>query len=98
MRNSVKILAAAAALIASAALAPALYAHDSGSADEHNGSMMGPGVMGEDGMMGMMNMMGQMSRMAEGCSEMMQGTMDDGSDKPNEQWRKDAPTAPGTNG
>lgn len=88
MRNSVKTLAAAAALIASAALAPALYAHDSGSSDEHDGSMMGPG---------MMNMMGQMSQMMDNCSEMMQGTMGDGSGKPNEQWRKDAPTALGTN-
>lgn len=95
MRNSVKILAAAAALIASAALAPVLYAHDSGSADEHNGSMMGPGMMGEDGMM---NMMGQMSQMMDNCNEMMQGAMGDGSGEPNEQWHKDAPAAPGTNG
>lgn len=98
MRNSVKILVAAAALIASAALAPALYAHNSESSGEHNGSMMDSGMMGEGGMMGMMNMMEQMSQMMEDCSEMMQGAMDDGSDTPNEQWRKDAPTAPGTNG
>jgi hypothetical protein len=98
MRSSVKILAAAAALMASAAAAPALYAHGSGSSDEHSGSMMGPGMMGENGMMGMMNMMEQMSQMMQGCDEMMQGDMNDGSGTPNEQWREDAPTAPEPNG
>lgn len=92
MRNSVKTLVAAAALIASAAVGPTLYANESASSGEHDGSMMG------SGMTGMMNMMEQMSEMMDGCSKMMQGAMDDGSGKPNEQWREDAPMAPEPNG
>ncbi len=94
MRNFVKTLTAAAALIASVALAPTLYAHDSGTSDEHSRSMMGSGMM-EHG--NMMNMMEQMSEMMANCNKMMQGAMNEGPDKPNEQWREDAPTAPGTN-
>lgn len=89
MRNLVKTVVGAAALVASAALAPALYAHGSGSSGEHNGSMMGSG---------MMNMMEQMDEMMDGCNKMMQGAMNDGNGKPNEQWREGAPTAPDSNG
>jgi hypothetical protein len=95
MRNSVKAIAVIAVLVAGIVAAPVLNAHDSGSSDEHNGSMIGPGMMGQDGMM---NMMEQVSQMMEDCNEMMQGAMDDGSGRPNEQWREDAPAAPEPNG
>lgn len=90
MRKSLRTLIAAAALAASAALAPVLYAHDTASPGEHDGSMTGSGMMG-------MNMMGQMGDMMDGCNRMMQGTTDGGAGKPNEQWRRDTPAAPDTN-
>ncbi len=92
MRKSIKALAIASAVIASVAVAPALYAHDS---EESGDAMMG------SGMMGMMNMMGQMSEMMEGCNRMMQSMSHDGSGRPNEQWREKSPDnngAPATNG
>lgn len=95
MRRSIKVLAVTSAVIAGLAAAPALYAHDS---KESGGSMMGPGMMGQDGMM---DMMGQMSEMMEGCNKMMQSMNRGSSERPNEQWRKDAPEtkkAPGKNG
>lgn len=92
MLKSMKIFAVASALVAGVAIAPALYAHDS---ERSNGSVMGPGMMDRGGMM---NMMGQMSPMMDHCNEMMQGAGDGGSGKPNEQWHKDAPVAPGNNG
>lgn len=95
MRKSMKILAVASALVAGAAIAPALYAHDS---ERYSGSMMGSGMTDQGGMMGMMNMMGQMSQMMDHCNEMMQGAGDGGASKPNEQWRENAPAAPGNDG
>lgn len=92
MRKSMKIFAVASALVAGVAIAPALYAHDS---ERSSGSMMGPGMMDQGGMM---SMMGQMSQMMDHCNEMMQGAGAGGVGKPNEQWRKDAPAAPGNNG
>jgi hypothetical protein len=47
-------------------------------------------MMGEGGMM---NRMGQMRRMMEGCSRMM-GMRGGRSERPNEQWRTPAPSAP----
>jgi hypothetical protein len=95
MRRSIKALAVTSAVIAGLAAAPALYAHDS---NESGGSMMGSGMMSQGSMMGMM---GQMSEMMEGCNKMMQSMNRDGSGRPNEQWREDAPDkkdVPGTNG
>ncbi|MGD9724793.1 MAG: hypothetical protein AB7M05_08530 [Alphaproteobacteria bacterium] len=95
MRKFSKTLLAAAALVAGLAAAPALYAHDSGNSQNDSGSMMGSGMMGQGSMM---NMMGQMSQMMDHCNQMMQGSMGSGSGKPNEQWRKEAPSAPDKNG
>lgn len=53
------------------------------------GSMMGPG------------MLGQMSEMMEGCNKMMQSMNRDGTGRPNDRWREDAPAtrnATGTSG
>jgi hypothetical protein len=50
---------------------------------------------------GMMGMMQQMSEMMEGCGKMMQSANPGSSERPNEQWRKDAPQdgrTAGTNG
>ena len=104
MRKPVTTIAAISTLIVGLALAPTLYARDSQIFD---GSMMGPGMMGQGGMMnmmpqmpmrqmgsmGQMGQMGDMTQMMEQCSQMMQGA-GGGSGKPNEQWRKDAPTTP----
>lgn len=94
MRSLTKTLLATAALVASVILAPALYAHDAEGSGEHNGSMMGSDMMGSD----MMGMMTQMNEMMDDCNAMMQGAMKDGGEKPNEQWRQDAPATSGTNG
>jgi hypothetical protein len=49
-------------------------------------------------MMGMSGDMGGMGGMMEHCNEMMQA-MDDGyAQRPNDQWREDAPTDPDKNG
>lgn len=95
MRKSMKILAVASALVAGVAIGPALSAHDS---ERAGGSIVGSGMMDQGGMMGMMNMMGQMSQMMDRCNAMMQGAGDGGASKPNEQWRENAPAAPGNNG
>lgn len=95
MHKSIKVLAIASAFIASLAVAPALYAHDS---DNSGYPMMGSGMMGQGGMT---NMMGQMSNMTERCNTMMQSMSHNGSGRPNEQWREkssDNNSAPGTNG
>ena len=89
MTKPIKAFVLASAVVASMAVAPALYAHDSDRSAE---SMMGSGMMG---------MMQQMSGMMEGCSKMMQSPNPGGSERPNEQWRKQTPQdgkAPGTNG
>lgn len=94
MRNSTKTLVAAAALVASLTVAPALYAHDSGNSQGGSGPMMGSGMMGQGDMM---NMMGQMSQMMDHCNQMMKGAMGSGPGQPNEQ-HKQAPISPGKNG
>lgn len=95
MRKLAIVAAFASILLASVMVAPSLYAeagHDS------SGSMMSNGMMGDndtrndEGMMGgMMTMMKQMSQMMDHCNSMMS----DG--RPNDQWRKNAPSTPEQN-
>ena len=84
MQKHRKTLLVASTLALGFAAAPAIYAHDS---DGAGGSMMGRGMMGQDGMMG------QMSSMMENCSQMMQAMMGDGHEpaRPNERWRDRRP-------
>jgi Spy/CpxP family protein refolding chaperone len=84
MRKPVKTLLVASTLAAGVAAAPTIYARDSSGSDR---SMMGQGMMGQDGMMG------QMSSMMEHCNEMMQAMKDSesGGQRPNEQWRERTP-------
>lgn len=91
MRKLTKAILPTAILVAGIIAAPALYAQsDRGS----SGSMMGHGMMGDNnrndggGMMSMMKMMGQMSQMMDHCNNMMSDS------RPNDQWRKDAPSEP----
>lgn len=82
MRKFTKTFTAVAALAASLAIPPALYAQDSGQSGESgatmNGGMMGRngsnGTMGQDGMAGMMS---QMNEMMGTCNKMMQAMMED---------------------
>lgn len=94
MLDHLKPVAAAAVLIAGLAVAPILYANDA-KTPEHDQSTMGQAMKGHGGMM---NMMGQKNQMMDHCAEMMQGAMGDSADRPNEQWRKQAPKAPEKNG
>lgn len=94
MPKSTKIFAAIATIIAGLAIAPALFAQDSGNRGEHT-PMMENGMMDRDVMMGMM---GQMSRMMESCNTMMQSMMDDrGSGAPNDRGT-DTPRKPDNHG
>ncbi len=80
MRKYTTALVVAAALAATIAAVPALYAEDN-----HSGPMMRHGMMGDDnngGGMGMMKMMKQMSQMMDHCSNMMNDK------RPNDQWRR----------
>jgi hypothetical protein len=91
MRKLTAMLLLGSTLLASAAVAASLDAPDNGS----SGSMMGRGTMGDDdggGMMGMMKMMKQMSQMVDRCNGMMSDS------RPNDQWRKNAPTEPDQRG
>lgn len=101
MRKRTQTLMAAAGLAIGIATATSLYADDSRNTESHGGMMiMSPGMMAP-GMMddgGMMPMMEQMSDMMDHCSQMMQGAEDGRSGVPNEQWRKDAPAAPDSDG
>jgi hypothetical protein len=91
MRKLTKSILPTAILVAGIIAAPALYAQSDRGA---SGSMMGHGMMDDNnrsdggGMMGMMKMMGQMSRMMDHCNNMMSDS------RPNDQWRKDAPSEP----
>lgn len=93
MIEAPKALATAAALVVAFASAPALYAEESGTPQNPPDSMMNPGMMGGDSMMNMMEDMSQMEDMMDHCSQMMSGD----SDKPNEQWRQNAPASPDDN-
>jgi hypothetical protein len=82
MRKPWRTVAVLSAFAAAILTVSALYAdttHDRG------GSMMGGG--------GMMSRMGQMRSMMESCSSMM-GMGGGDADRPNDQWRKPAPSAP----
>ena len=83
MRKHKQTLALAAALMIALLAAPALYAQDSHKRSDSTkrGGMMGNG-----------NMMGRTSRMMDQCGSMMQGGPR--GDRPNDQWRKDAPAKP----
>ena len=80
MRKHTTALVIAAALAATIAAVPALYAEDS---QTPSGPMMKGSMMADDnnggGMMGMMKMM-------NGCSNMMQNA------RPNDQWRQNTPS------
>jgi hypothetical protein len=81
----------ASALVAAVIAAP-LYAEES---QTPSGSMMDHGTIGGDhggGMVGMMKMMPQMSEMMDHCNGMMS------SRRPNEQWRRNTPSAPDKRG
>lgn len=60
-----------------------------------NGSMMG---QGSGGMKNMMNMMGEMSEMMANCNDMMQSMNHGNAERPNDQWREDAPRDEGPTG
>lgn len=75
-------------LFGGAALAASLDAKDKGSP----GSMMGRGTVGDGESGGMMKMMQQMTRMVDHCNGMMSDS------RPNDQWRKKAPTEPDQRG
>ena len=88
MRKVTTALLLASTLVAGAMVAPSLYAQGS---RESSGSMMDHGMMGDKntkGKGGMMGTMKQMSEMMDHCSNMMS----DG--RPNDQWRKNAPSEP----
>jgi len=77
-----KMLILAAAFVAALGAAPALYANDSYNSSDSTR---------DDGIMGGGKKMGRTSRMMGGCGAMMQGGH---SDRPNDQWRKNAPAQP----
>ena len=83
MRNARPTLALAALSIAALIAATTLHAQD---ARQSSGFMMGRGMMGGGGMMG------GMSQMMDHCTGMMSG--DQHGNRPNDQWRRNAPTAP----
>lgn len=87
MRKSTKIIAITSVVVAALAAAPTLYAEDS---QPPSGSMMGHGMMG--GMTGMTSM----GRMMDHCNQMMQSG--GSGSRPNDQWRKNAPTNPRKDG
>jgi Spy/CpxP family protein refolding chaperone len=86
MRKYTTALVIAAALAATSAAIPALYAEDN---QTPSGPMMRHGMMGDDnnrGGMGMMKKMKQMSQMMDHCSNMMSDS------RPNDQWRRKQPS------
>jgi len=85
MRKFAIAVSLAMLLIAALAAAPSVYAEQ-----EASGSSMDHGMMDGGGMMGTMKMMKQMGRMMDHCS----GMMNDGGNRPNDQWRKKAPSEP----
>ena len=87
MRKTTTTLLLAAALVAGAMAAPSLYGQPSDS-------MMGHGMMGDKNTndRGMMGMMKQMSEMMDHCNGMMSDR------RPNDQWRRTAPSAPDKSG
>jgi hypothetical protein len=87
MRKFTATFLLASTLLAGAMAAPSLYAQ---SSQQRSGSMMDHGMMGDQ--KGMMGMMKQMSEMMDHCNSMM------GDRRPNDQWRRNAPSAPDKRG
>ena len=88
MRKFTTTLLLVSTLVAGAMAAPLLYAQPSGS-------MMGHGMMGgknTNDKGGMMGMMKQMSEMMDHCNSMMSDR------RPNDQWRRAAPSTPDKSG
>jgi hypothetical protein len=88
MREVTTTLLLASTLVAGAIAAPSLYGQ---SVQQPSGSMMGHGMMGDKNTKdngGMMGMMKQMSEMMDHCNSMMSDR------RPNDQWRRNAPSAP----
>jgi hypothetical protein len=91
MRELTKAVLPAAILVTGIVAAPAIYAQGNRGPSD---SMMGHRMMGDNsttddgGMMGMMKMKGQMGQMMDHCNNMM------GNSRPNDQWRKNAPSEP----
>lgn len=98
MRSSMIALLTAGVLAAVAALIPALHAGEADGKQQHDRPTMGEGMMGGGMMGGKMMGSGKMSQaMMDHCAEMMQGA-GSGTNKPNDQWRDSAPTAPDKKG
>ena len=88
MRKFTTTLLLASTLVAGAMAAPLLYGQPSDS-------MMGHGMTGDKNTSdkgGMMGMMKQMSEMMDHCNSMMSDR------RPNDQWRRTAPSAPDKSG
>ncbi len=87
MRQYTTALGIAAALAATIAAVPALYAEDN---QAPRAPMMKGNMVGDDnnggGMVRMMKMMKQMSQMMDHCNSMMSDS------RPNEQWRRKQPS------
>jgi hypothetical protein len=82
-------------LIVTVALASALVAGGTAlRAEDQQGSSS---MMGRDMMSQGRSMMGQTSRMMDHCGSMMRGR-GDGGNRPNDQWRRRAPSAQDDNG
>ena len=82
MRKPWRTVAVVSAFAAAILTVSTLYAD---STSDKGGSMIGEG--------GMMNRKGKMRGMMEGCSSMM-GMRGGRSERPNDQWRKAAPSVP----
>jgi len=82
MRKPWRTVAVVSAFSAAVLTVSTLYAD---STHDKGGSMMGEG--------GMMSRMGEMRGMMEGCGSMM-GMRGGRSQRPNDQWRKPAPSVP----
>ena len=91
MRRTTTTLLLASTLAAGAMAAPSLYGQ---SDHQPSGSMMGHGMMGDKNTndRGMMGMMKQMSEMMDHCNSMMNDW------RPNDQWRRTAPSTPDKSG
>jgi hypothetical protein len=86
MRKLIVTVVLASVLVAAVT---ALHAEDQQGSP---GSMMGRGTMGQG-----RSMMGRTSRMMDHCGSMMQ-SRGDGGNRPNDQWRRPAPSTPDDNG
>src|SRR5262252_8143759 len=91
MRKFTTTLLLASTLVAGAMAAPSLYGQ---TGQQPSGSMMGHEMMGDKNTndRGMMGMMKQMSEMMDHCNGMMSDR------RPNDQWRRNAPSAPDKSG